>query len=336
MQISLKFPAEQLPRWQKELACAFTKPEALLKFLDLDPQLFPESTNAAASKFPLKVTRSFASRMIKGNINDPLLRQVLPLSDELLCTQGYSDDPVGDQSAIRSHGLLHKYHGRVLLISTGACAIHCRYCFRREFPYNEESFNSREERRGLEYIAANRAINEIILSGGDPLVLNDAKLRDLIGKIAEISHVRRLRIHSRLPIVLPSRITVELLQLLTETRLQVVLVLHSNHPNELDRTVGDATKMISEANIPLFNQAVLLKGVNDCPSTLIDLSEALFSLNIMPYYLHLLDKARGTAHFDLPVDRVKRIQKELMRKLPGYLVPRIVKERSGGEYKIPV
>ncbi len=321
--------------WQQQLAASITKPEELLEFLDLDRSHYPKS-NVANIEFPFKVTRSFASRMAKRDIHDPLLRQVLPLEDELESSHGFSTNPVGDVEATVSPGILHKYHGRVLLIVTPACAINCRYCFRREFPYRDGSFGSTHEQVGLEYISNNTEINEVILSGGDPLMLNDSKLKSLIQKIAAIPHIARLRVHTRLPIVLPSRITAELIEVLTETRLQTVLVLHTNHPNELDREVADAIGQLVNANIPLLNQSVLLKGVNDHSETLIDLSEALFSLNILPYYLHLLDKTKGTAHFETLLPKAKAIQKRLRQKLPGFLVPRMVWEKQGEAYKLPL
>lgn len=326
---------EQTLSWQQQLATSFTKPEALLKFLGLRLDCLGEP-NKGSEQFPFKVTRSFASRMAKGDPDDPLLRQVFPLVDELDSPQSFSKNPVGDLEALVSPGVLHKYQGRVLLITTAACAINCRYCFRREFPYNDAVLRPSDEHSGLHYIANNRDVNEVILSGGDPLLLQDSKLDHLIRKIAAISHITRLRIHTRLPIVLPSRITSELIQSLTETRLQTVLVIHSNHPNELNREVASAIAELHGASIPLFNQSVLLKGVNDLAETLIDLSEALFSLRIIPYYLHLLDKTKGTSHFDIPINEAKAIQKELRQQLPGYLVPRMVWEKQGEAYKLPL
>lgn len=321
--------------WQQQLAASFTKPKELLKFLDLDRSHYAK-TNIEDVEFPFKVTRSFASRMARGDIHDPLLKQVLPLASELQSSYGFSTNPVGDLEATVSPGILHKYHGRVLLIVTPACAINCRYCFRREFPYRDGWFGSTHEQLGLEYISNNTEINEVILSGGDPLMLSDSKLKSLIQKIEAIPHIVRLRIHTRLPIVLPPRVTAELIETLTENRLQTVLVLHTNHPNELDREIAGAIGQLVNANIPLLNQSVLLKGINDNAETLIKLSEALFSLNILPYYLHLLDKTKGTSHFETPLPKAKSIQKQLRQKLPGFLVPRMVWEKQGEAYKLPL
>ena len=235
----MDFSFENNLSWQQQLAASFTKPKELLKFLDLDRSHYAENKLADIG-FQFKVTRSFASRMISGDIHDPLLKQVLPLADELESFHGFSTNPVGDLEATVSPGILHKYHGRVLLILTAACAINCRYCFRREFSYRDGSFSPTNEQLGLEYISHNTEINEVILSGGDPLMLNDSKLRSLIEKIAAIPHIVRLRVHTRLPIVLPSRVTAELIKTLTETRLQMVVVLHTNHPNELDREIANA------------------------------------------------------------------------------------------------
>ena len=331
----MDFGFENNLSWQQQLAASITKPEELLKLLDLELS-YRATINSADIEFPFKVTRSFASRMAKRDIHDPLLRQVLPLVDELESSRGFSINPVGDLEAIVSPGILHKYHGRVLLIVTAGCAINCRYCFRREFPYKDGCFSPSHEQLGLEYINNNPDVNEVILSGGDPLVLNDSKLRSLIQKIAAIPHIVRLRIHTRLPIVLPSRITAELIETLTETRLQTVLVLHTNHPNELDREIASAIGRLADAKIALLNQSVLLKGVNDDAETLIDLSEALFSLNILPYYLHVLDKTKGTSHFEIPLAKAKSIQKRLRQKLSGFLVPRMVWEKQGEAYKVPL
>lgn len=321
--------------WQQQLADSFPNPKTLLQFLDLNLSDL-DGAEKASETFPFKVTRSFASRMKKGDIGDPLLRQVLPLVDELTSPADFSINPVGDREALISPGLLHKYHGRVLLITTGACAINCRYCFRREYPYSEGMFSRSAERAGLDYINSNKDIKEVILSGGDPLILHDSRINSLIRKIASIPHVNRLRIHTRLPIVLPARITPQLIQSLTETRLKTVLVCHANHPNEISGEVANAIAELVKANIPLFNQSVLLKGINDQAEILINLSEALFSLGIMPYYLHLLDKTKGASHFDISEQKAKIIQKKLRQQLPGYLVPQIVREKQGERYKVPL
>ncbi|MBS1214352.1 MAG: epmB [Proteobacteria bacterium] len=323
----------QVP-WRAELAASFTRVEDLLQFLELPTQALLQSSLEAASHFPFRVTRSYAERMRKGDEADPLLRQVLPVAEELREQPGFSADPVGDLAAVAATGVLQKYHGRALLVTTGACAINCRYCFRREFPYGEEQMSRQHEAAALDYLAAEPSVAEVILSGGDPLVLSDERLGALIGKIAALGHVRRLRIHSRLPVVLPSRVTESFLSLFTRTRLRSVLVIHANHAREIDGSVSAALRALGAAGVTLLNQSVLLKGVNDSVEDLAGLSEALFASGVSPYYLHALDKARGTAHFDLPLSEAMRLHEGLRRKLPGYLVPKLVREEPGEPYKV--
>lgn len=319
-------------RWQAELAASFTRIEDLLEFLNL-PRADLEAGRAAAGRFPFRVTRSYAGRMQKGDPTDPLLRQVLPVSDELIAQPGFTADPVGDLQAVATPGVLHKYHGRALLVTTGACAINCRYCFRREFPYGESQLGRQREDEALTYIAADPSIAEVILSGGDPLVLGDERLSALVEKIAAIAHVERLRVHTRLPIVLPSRITPLLVTGFARTRLKTVVVVHANHAKEIDGEVALALTRLREAGVALLNQSVLLKGVNDAVEILAELSETLFVNGVLPYYLHLLDKASGTAHFDLPPGEALALHEALRRRLPGYLVPRLVREEAGKPYK---
>jgi EF-P beta-lysylation protein EpmB len=324
-----------LPAWQAELADSFTDPVELLAFLELDAVDLP-ALYESSRRFPFRVTRSYAGRMGKGDPADPLLRQVLPLGQELMEQAGFVADPVGDLPAVSTPGLLHKYQGRVLLITTGACAIHCRYCFRREFPYESNMLGRRRAEEALDAVAGDANIREVILSGGDPLVLSDERLVRLVESIGAIPHVERLRIHTRLPIVLPSRITVELIRCLAESRLRTVLVIHANHPDEFDPSVKKALDRLREAGITLLNQSVLLKGINDEANTLVRLSETLFEHGVLPYYLHLLDKARGTAHFDVPVERARELLLILRERLPGYLVPRMVREKAGEPFKMPL
>jgi EF-P beta-lysylation protein EpmB len=287
----------------------------------------------AAARFAFRVPKSFAARMRKGDPADPLLRQVLPVGEELAQWPGFVADPVGDLQSVAVPGLLHKYHGRALLIATGACAVNCRYCFRREFPYAEGHTSRNGEAEALAYIAADTSIKEVILSGGDPLVLDDERLAKLVVEIGAIAHVVRLRIHTRLPIVLPARINLRLLQTINSTRLKPVVVVHANHANEFDAEVGYALDSLRGAGAMLLNQSVLLRGVNDCVDALADLSEKLFTLGVQPYYLHLLDKARGTGHFDLAEADALAIYAGLRRRLPGYLVPKLVREVAGQPYK---
>lgn len=321
--------------WQSMLSEVVTDPEELIQLLDLDRSLL-DQTHAAARGFPLKVPRALINRIKKGDISDPILQQVLPLGLELNNQPGYSDDPLKEKTYNPIPGLLHKYHGRVLLTLTSACGVHCRYCFRREFPYEENNPGSKGWSAVLDYIKHDASITEVILSGGDPLVMNDTMLRQFVDKIGEIPHITRLRIHTRMPIVIPQRVTQELVNTLTQTRLNCVVVLHCNHPQELDDTVFTAIQLLKNSNATLLNQSVLLKGVNDCVDILIALSEILFTAGVLPYYLHLLDKVRGAAHFDLPSDCARTLHQGMLERLPGYLVPKLVFEQAGAGSKITV
>ncbi len=333
-------PAKQeitVPQWKRELAEAISDPAELLHLLGLadDAELLRAATGAQAL-FKLRVPHSFVRRMEYGNPHDPLLLQVLPQAAEHSIAPGYSADPVGDLSALKLPGLLHKYHGRVLLMASGHCAINCRYCFRREYPYAEASASQRQWQAALDYIAADHSISEVILSGGDPLTLGDKRLDKLIAALEAIPHLQRLRIHSRLPVVLPSRITPALVQRLQGSRLRAVMVTHSNHAQELDEEVAAAIAALRQAQIPCFNQAVLLNDINTSLSALVALSERLFALGVQPYYLHLLDKVRGAAHFDVPEAQAVALMRQLQATLPGYLLPRLVREIAGERSKTPV
>lgn len=319
--------------WQIALINAITDPEELLRLLELD-LCWLENAKAAATLFPLKVPREFVSRMQKGNIHDPLLRQILPLGDEFKKVAGYVTDPLQENSINPIPGLLHRYHGRVLLTLTGNCSINCRFCFRRHFPYAKNNPGSAGWQRALEYIAKNETISEVILSGGDPLTLNDALLAEFTDALSQIAHVKRLRIHSRLPIVMPERITSELITSLTHTRLQPVMIVHCNHPQEINSLVHQAIQRLRASHIMVLNQAVLLKNINDDADTLIKLSENLFSNGILPYYIHLLDKVEGCAHFDIERERAERIYREMTEQLPGYLVPKWVSTQPGAKAKV--
>lgn len=327
--------SSHIPVWQRELARAITDPAELLRELELDERLLPAASKAARS-FPLRVPRGFVARMSKGDCNDPLLRQVLPLGIETVETPGFVSDPVGDRAATMAPGVIHKYHGRVLLVTTGACAVHCRYCFRREFPYAEANARIDEWRQAIDYVRTDSSIAEVILSGGDPLVLTNRRLGSLLAKLADIAHLRRLRIHSRLPIVLPERIDQGLMRVLQASRLQPVMVLHANHPREFDAGVERALRDLAAAGIALLNQSVLLRGINDSAKVLAELSDTMFRVGVIPYYLHLVDRVRGVAHFEVEESRALEIMGQLRNTLPGYLVPRLVKERAGGSAKVPV
>ncbi|MCF6281375.1 MAG: EF-P beta-lysylation protein EpmB [Candidatus Polarisedimenticolaceae bacterium] len=322
-------------QWQKSMAEVITDPADLFRQLALDPMLIP-GANSAAEKFSLRVPRRYVDLMAKGDLDDPLLRQILPISQELAVCEGFSDDPVGDANSVAEHGLLHKYHGRVLLITTAACAIHCRFCFRRNFSYSDHLADPVHWHKTVAYIASHPEIHEVILSGGDPLMMSDQRLSGMLQLVATIGHVKRIRIHSRMPVVLPERITPPLLELFAQSRLKVVMVLHSNHPNEVVDDLAEATKQLTRVGVTLLNQSVLLKGVNDDSSILAALSEQLFAIGVMPYYLHLLDRAQGVAHFEVSEDNASKLYHQLMAKLPGYLVPRMVREIEGALAKVPL
>ncbi len=316
------------------MAEAFRHPAALLDFLGLSSAGPPAPAGDAG--FRTLVTRSFAKRMRRGDPHDPLLLQVLPQAVESMPAAGFVSDPVGDMGSIQRPGVLHKYHGRVLLITTGACAIHCRYCFRRHFPYSDESARRDHWSAALDYIRATVSVSEVILSGGDPLLLTDQNLRNLVDRIAEIPHVRRLRIHTRVPVVLPNRVDTGLLSWLDRCRLQKIIVIHSNHAQEIDQEVADALARISSTGTRLLNQTVLLRGINDQVEVLGDLSERLFDIGVWPYYLHCLDRVQGAAHFDVPLEQARQFARALANCLPGYLVPKLVTEQAGAPSKIAV
>ncbi len=309
--------------------------DELVKYLDLPVSLAKQAA-AGEKQFPVRVTRHYADRIEKGNLRDPLLQQVLPLDAEGLMTEGYSSDPLAESQFQATQGILHKYHGRALLVTTGACAIHCRYCFRRHFPYQDHRQSLSDWEESLQIISRDPSISEIILSGGDPLMLTDSHLGKLLSVVESTPHVRTLRIHTRLPVVLPTRVTEGLLQLLSETPLKTVIVIHSNHPREIDPLTGDALEQLSRHADALFNQAVLLRGINDNGNTLAELSETLFQHRVLPYYLHLLDKVTGAAHFDTQSHTIDQIMQDLRSRLPGYLVPRLVQEIPGEKSKSPV
>jgi EF-P beta-lysylation protein EpmB len=318
--------------WQLQLAEAFNTIDDLCSYLQLSPADLPVSATVA-NAFPLRVPLSFAARMEKGNPHDPLLRQVLPVEKEMVVYPGFSNDPVGDLPAATQASVIHKYHGRVLLINTGSCAINCRYCFRRNFPYADLQLGKQKENTAIQYIEEDTSISEVILSGGDPLLLNDSRLSSLIERLNNIKHLKRIRIHSRLPIVLPARITDELISTLLASTKQIIIVVHCNHANEINERVIAACKTLKKNGITLFNQSVLLKGINDNAEILCELSEQLFSHGIIPYYLHLLDKATGTGHFEVSEAEALALIRQVQATLPGYLVPKLVKEEAGAASK---
>lgn len=319
--------------WQSSLTNAITDPKILLEKLDLDLALLP-AAQRAAKLFPLRVPQSFVAKIQKGNPTDPLLQQILPLAVELDEVEGFDIDPLQEKKSNPIPGLLHKYHGRVLLTVTGVCGINCRFCFRREFPYVENNPGSFGWEEVISYIKADTSIQEVIFSGGDPLMANDTILEKLTQKISAIPHVRTLRIHTRMPLVIPERITPELIAWFTGSRLKPVMVIHCNHPQEIDNQVITTLQHLSSKGVILLNQAVLLKGVNDTSEVLCQLSARLFEAGILPYYLHLLDKVRGTAHFEVEEGRARQLINEMTYSLPGYLVPKLVREEPGAKSKV--
>lgn len=312
--------------WQKILSQGFSSASDLLRFLELPSEM---GSVLAEQQFSSRVPLGFAQRMRKADPLDPLLLQVLATPQETEAVAGYTPDPVGELKVNPVKGLIHKYHGRVLLTLTGACAINCRYCFRRHFPYQDNNPGRSGWKEIAAYIAGDSSITEVILSGGDPLLVPDLLLSELIDLLEAIPHVHTLRIHTRVPIVLPERIDSGLKELLNNSRLHKVIVLHCNHPQELDQQVASKLDELRMINCYLLNQTVFLAGINDQAEVLADLSQLLFSYGVLPYYLHTLDKVSGAAHFDSPLDKVHAIYHQLQALLPGYLVPRLVREESG-------
>lgn len=318
---------EEAP-WQTCLREVVTDIDTLCDKLAL-PLGARDALRAACQAFPLRVPLPYLQRMQPGNLQDPLLLQVLPQARELLEAPGFVPDPLQERHYNPVSGLVHKYGSRVLLVTTQLCAIHCRYCFRREFPYQQNRNSRSDWQLALDYIVAHPEVNEVILSGGDPLSLPDRQLAWLCGQIEQIPHIRRLRLHTRLPIVIPQRVCDSLLDWLAPTRLQKVVVVHCNHPQELDEPVKQALHRLTEARVTLLNQSVLLANVNDHANTLANLSETLFAAGVLPYYLHMLDRVRGSQHFDVSLEHALALHKALQTQLPGFLVPTLVREEPG-------
>lgn len=317
--------------WPKLLSAAYRDVDQLLERLQLqDSQLPVDRSNG----FELRVPEPFVARMRCGDPDDPLLRQVLPMLAERHLTPGLSEDPLAEQEALATPGLLHKYEGRALVISTGACAVHCRYCFRRHFPYAEHG--PRHYQSLLAHVAADPSIREVILSGGDPLALSDAALGPLLEQFAALPQVTRIRLHSRLPVVLPQRVNHNLVTLLTNLSVPVVMVIHANHANELDPSTARALAALQHANITLLNQSVLLANINNSTQALVELSEALFTQGVLPYYLHMTDAVQGTAEFLVDDTEAVALYRSITAKLPGYLLPKLVREVPGEPAKSPI
>ena len=315
-------------KWQQILSDLITDPKELLQLLDLDPEKSPFSLHAL-QQFPLKVPRPFVELIEKSNWDDPLLRQIWPSKLEEHEQTGFVSDPLAESNYNPVAGLLHKYHGRVLLTAAPHCAIHCRYCFRRHFDYQSNSPSRQQWEAAFEYIHNDSSIDEVILSGGDPLALSNRQLFWLLEQIDQIPHITRLRIHSRLPIVIPQRINSDLLNCLGRFRQKVVLVIHCNHSHELTTEMAGNFHKLATNGVTVLNQSVLLKDVNDSASCLIELSKALFSHNVLPYYLHLPDRVSGTAHFYTDEAHARDLLNIMQARLPGYLVPHLVSEIQG-------
>lgn len=326
-------PVSTETRWQAELREAVRNAGDLCRRLEL-PAEMATAAAAGAADFPVFVPPSYLARIRRGDLQDPLLLQVLPVADEANVVEGFSRDPVDDSAATLEPGVLHKYAGRALLITTGVCAVHCRYCFRRHFPYSEAPHSEAAWDRSLASIAADASINEVILSGGDPLMLVDSKLASLTEKIAAIPHVTGLRVHTRLPIMIPARVTDDLVDWLTQSRLNPIVVIHANHAQELDADVAASLSRLRLAGVMLLNQAALLRGVNDSSEVQVDLSNRLIELGVLPYYLNQLDRVQGAAHFEVPVEVGKQIVAKMRAQLPGYAVPRYVQDIVGEPNKV--
>jgi len=320
----------------RKIGTSAASAEELSRKLGLESKLGHDGSfsAAAASLFPYRAPQSFIDRMAKGDPRDPLLLQVLPVEEETRPAAGFVPDPLEEKEASPVSGVLHKYSGRALLLVSGVCAIHCRYCFRRHFPYAEHELTGARLDAALDYLRHDESITEVILSGGDPLSASDDYLSRLCDRLAAIPHLEWLRVHSRVPIVLPRRIDGRMIDWLTRTRLKPVMVVHCNHPAEIDDAVIQGLARLRAAGVPLFNQAVLLRGVNDSADTLCALSRSLFAAGVTPYYLHLLDPVEGVAHFEVPIEEARALVREVTDRLPGYLVPKLVRELAGEGAKV--
>ncbi|KAA8995361.1 EF-P beta-lysylation protein EpmB [Affinibrenneria salicis] len=331
--VTLNTPSRE--DWLQQLADVITDPEELLRLLALNDHPILRQGSDARKLFPLRVPRAFAARMQRGDARDPLLLQVLTAREEFFAAPGFSPDPLQEQDSVVP-GLLHKYHNRALLLVKGGCAVNCRYCFRRHFPYQDNQGNKTNWRLALDYIRQHGELDEIIFSGGDPMMAKDHELDWLIDAIEQIPHIRRLRIHSRLPVVIPARITEALCRRFAASRLQIILVTHINHANEIDDDLRQAMRRLRRAGVTLLNQSVLLRGVNNDADALAALSHALFDAGILPYYLHVLDKVQGAAHFLVDDNEARMLIKTLLTRVSGYLVPRLAREIGGEASKTPL
>ncbi|GAA5006832.1 EF-P beta-lysylation protein EpmB [Acinetobacter puyangensis] len=326
----------QEKNWQSQLSDLITDPLQLISCLNLSPDDLNSQALLAHQQFKLRVPRQFVDKMQIGNAYDPLFLQVFPHHLEMQENSEFSLDPLGERDANALPGMLHKYKSRILMTLTGACAIHCRYCFRRHFPYQENLPKDKDWLAIKQYIVAHPDINEIILSGGDPLSISNEKLAKWVGYFEQLPQIKTLRIHTRLPVVIPQRIDDALLHILSSSRLNKIMVVHSNHANELDSDFDIAMQKLVQHGVTIFNQSVLLKGVNDNCITLTELSYRLFQARVLPYYLHVLDKVSGASHFLISDQRAQNIYQDLLKELPGYLMPKLVREIHGEQHKTPL
>ncbi|GAB3044892.1 EF-P beta-lysylation protein EpmB [Acinetobacter apis] len=322
--------------WKSQLSDLITDPYELLTTLNLSTDQLLSGALLASEQFKLRVPRAFVRKMVPNDPFDPLLLQVLPHHLELEDHINFVADPLGEEEATQLPGVLHKYESRFLLTLTGACAIHCRYCFRRHFPYQDNLPKSKDWAHIKSYIESQAKINEVILSGGDPLTLSNSKFKLWLERIESIPQIKMLRIHSRVPVVIPERLDHELITMLKQSRLNIVLVIHANHANELDDFTIAALAQLSATQITVLNQSVLLKGINDSAATIEALSYRLFEAKVLPYYLHVLDKVKGAAHFDLEPQVINQLYTDVLATLPGYLVPKLVREIAGEKNKTPL
>ncbi len=320
------------PEWKREMANLLRDPEELCERLELSG-VDADALIKACRGFPLRVPRPYLARIEKARPQDPLLLQVLPQAEELLSSSGYSSDPLEEKAFSPVRGLLHKYHARVLIILGGSCSIHCRYCFRRHFPYQDHQLSKQQWHSVLDYIRRDSSIEEVIFSGGDPLCIADHILQARCHELEKIHHLKRIRIHSRLPVMIPARINRDFLSWAGQIRLQNVMVIHCNHAREIDPSVEEALARLTKAGFILLNQSVLLRGVNDDAQALAELSKRLFSCGVVPYYIHRLDPVQGAKHFSVGTDRIAALKQDLQIRLPGYLVPKFVTEKPYAQAK---
>jgi len=333
--MELQANADSRPQWKQELSNAIESVHQLLHILELDPAKLNLS-EAAIRQFPLRVPLPFVEKMKKGDPNDPLLLQILPVTQEEQLDPDYQLDPLEELKSNPVSGLIHKYTNRVLMIGAQTCAVNCRYCFRRHFPYQENRISSQQLDKIIKYIENHPEVDEVILSGGDPLVNNDAQLSKIINRLNNIPHIKRLRVHTRLPVVIPSRVNDQMLSWITESRCPVTFVFHVNHPNEINNDLAEAIQKLRNSGCTVFNQAVLLKGINDQLETQLELSNKLFLAGALPYYLNLLDKVQGSQHFNVPEKDALALIEQMMKNTSGYLVPKLVRECPDIPYKLPI